>query len=262
MSVYRSARDIEDTITDSTRTISRLWPLMLTPGSAGSLARRSPGVGALAEDHSETDADMSRLDRGVSLRREVVEDLNGWCRVVMEDRDLTRALPDGLDAVSMCAFLARHARWMSGHEAGEDCAEELRGWAAKVYAYTVPHRPESLRVGTCPVTIGHHGEAVTCGADIRVHADHPGDTRCPGCGTTDTLDGWVLRIVGEEQPYTAEQLVTVLHRRKGVQVKPSTLRQWSHRHGFPTAGTRDGQTLYDVRDVLTWMAARERVAAG
>ena len=257
-----TTREVEEGIIWAVDTIRQHWDATLDPGlPSGSVAARTPGRGVLADDDDPTDADMSTLDRQINLRLEVIMMLNSWSRVVVEERDLTKALPDGMSAKSMCEFLSRHARWMSGHQAGPDCADELGQWANRVRREAVPRRKDWVTVGRCPVTIAADGYSVACNTPVKIHLERATAIRCQGCGTEDTFDGWVLRMVGSEGPYTAEQLLPVLHRRKGIVVKPSTLRQWTHRHGFPTHGSNDrGQTLYDLRDVLTWLATREKAS--
>ena len=259
-----TTRQIEEAVITACQTIRRHWDATLdTAAPSGSVAVRSPGRGALADDQAETDADMSALDRRVSLRREVTEQLNAWCRLVVEERDLRVAIPDGLDAKAMCVFLERHARWMSGHEAGPDCADEMHEWARKVQRLAVPRRREWLSIGTCPVRIACDGEAIACGTQVRIYPDHPGDIRCAGCGTTDTLDGWVLKMVGSEGPFTAVQLLPHLHRRMGIVVKPSAIRVWVKRGVIrpPVCRTESGENLYDLRTVLTDLAYRQERGA-
>src|SRR5690349_25066252 len=114
-------------------------------GSGGSATAR-----ITADDHAETEADIDRTTRVVSLRRFTVDVLNGWSRVVMEDRPVEKALPNGSDAKGMAAFLDRHAQWMSGHDAAGDCAGELADVARRITNLVTPQRKEWISLGSCP----------------------------------------------------------------------------------------------------------------
>ena len=114
---------IEDRIVTALATIRREWDHMLpTAAPAQRIGGGSRSAQITADDHADTDRDVDPATRLVSLRREVRDVLNGWSRVVMEDRPVTKALPDGLSVPSMATFLERHARWVSGgdsHRAGK-----------------------------------------------------------------------------------------------------------------------------------------------
>lgn len=251
-------QQIEDALTVPLADIASHWDAMLSPRGTGSIARGpSPSI-TMADDHADTEQDIPRVERLLSLRREVTECLNGWSRVVMEDRPVMVALPHGTDVKGMCEFLARHAQWFAGHEAAEVAAEELRLWAHKVRTATAPARKDWISVGECPVTIGVDGESVVCATTVRVYPHSQGDIRCRGCGTSDTIDGWVLRIVGQQPMVTAEQLITILHKRLGMVVTTKAVRQWVSRGMIRPEGTDEqGRNLYDRNHVLHALKRRE-----
>ena len=76
---------IGDDIVTAVRNLRHDWPHMIAPGET-----QAPGItsrsGVALPDHSPSDADMRRIDKVISLRRHVQDALNGWCRVVIEDR--------------------------------------------------------------------------------------------------------------------------------------------------------------------------------
>ena len=113
-----------------------------------------------------------------------------------------------LFAPTVVTHLAREAKWASGWAYGERLAYELYQHAHQIRALTSP--PPAPLLGECPVTIGVDGERVTCGTRVRANPGKDGEIRCRGCGTKDTIDGWLLRIVGTNRPVTIPQLVQVV----------------------------------------------------
>lgn len=252
MTVNHRAADVIGT---SAQKIRLLWPVMQLQPSA-SIARARPGSDA--QSHQ-----MAVLD----TRRQAEQTLAHWARFIVSRRHITKTIPDSLE--DLCLFIDRHALWLASQqpEVTAQAVKDLAQAANRCRAVAFPNRSGGLWIGDCPNTVGRDGESVTCGAPVRVNAEHPGDIRCKGCGLEDTLDGWVLRIVGTEGPYTASQLVAVLHRRLGIVVSESGIRQWVRRgviepikDGFVIRTTPDGAYLYDIGDVMTRITQRERRA--
>jgi hypothetical protein len=207
------------------------------------------------DDHDETEADMDRQTRVVSLRRFATDVLNGWSRVVMEDRPVTSELPDGRDVPSMAAFLLRHAEWISWHDAGEDCARELRRVARKVSAITAPPPPRQwMPIGECPVTVADaDGNSVVCGAKVRAYPDRA-FIACPSCGTEDTLAWWMSQIVPEGSDLAhADAVIACVTMRTFRPLSHEQIRKWAHR-GFIQRHGKDtkGRTLYSSAAVLAY----------
>ena len=259
-----STADIEKRIIAACDTIRLVWPVMHQPATASIASKPTPRALYTHEDHDERQDDIGRLDNVVSLRHEVTGLLNSWARVIVEEHDLTHHLPDGWDTVGLAELVKRWSRHMSGHEAGQDMADELQRAAGRCKAIAYPKRRDTMRIGACPNTIGVDGDSMTCGAEVRVNAEHPGDIRCPGCGLEDTLDGWVLRMVGTQGPYTASQLVPLLHKRIGRVVSESAIRQWVRRgiieplkDGFVIQTDDAGANLFDLEDVLRRLLRHE-----
>lgn len=249
-----TVRQIEDALCSALHIIAQCWDETLLPKGGGSL-------GSIGGD-SEVDAPMPVSQTVLDVRAQALACLNSWCRVVIEDRDLHAPL-DGFDAPMLCRFLRRHARWFSGHEAAEDALAELRDNAHDVRRVARPSRRDWTWIGDCPVTVAREGEQEVCGEPIRVYPEKP--IICRGCDTEDTLDGWVLRIVGHHGPVTAEQLVPILHKRMGIVVQRATIRQWVRRGIIAPSGETDdqGRALFDrfaVFHALDLHQRRERSA--
>ena len=266
------SQHLEQRITQALVTIRREWPaLRLGPPSS------SPGGGAksaqiTADDHKRGEwhvlgdnvVDVDAATRCSALRRTVTDVLNGWSRVVMEDRPVESALPDGRSAVSMCVFLERHAQWMSGHEAAEDMADEVAGLAKGVTRFTQPQRREWINLGSCPLEVETETDdglaMVTCGGQVRAWPraeDRDGEVmaRCRRCGVEAVPSWWEARMFDDPELrvlLTAEEVVGFVHRAYGKVIKAATVRQWDKRGTIESAGHDDkGRRLY-ARDALVW----------
>lgn len=189
-----------------------------------------------------------------SLRAEIDRDLVFWAGSIRREHP-DHPTPLGGD---LLGYLRRHAFWAAEWTYGRRLAYELEDLARDARNLAWP-RSDQMLLGTCPNTIGADGEAVTCGAPIRVRQDKPGDIRCPGCGLTDTVDGWLLRIVPDaSKPVTAEQLVPLLRRRLGVTVAPSTIRQWKRRGEIVAIGVDEqGRDLFDRHHAFLVVTRRD-----
>ena len=252
-----SLQEIETSLTQSLTTITTHWDAMLTPRSSGGIAKAPTGAVTLADDHSDTDADTPRLERLLSLRREVMDCLNAWSRVIIEDRDVRVQVPHGTDVPGMCVFLTRHAQWFAGHEAAEEADTELRAWAGKVRNAADPTRKDWVNLGPCPVAIN---DDITCGTTIRAypHKAHTDTITCRGCGFENDLGWWVEVIVGAEELVTIPQLAEILRRRWGTTVTERTLRNW-HKNGRIRAAETGPTPKFDRQQVFRDLAAHEKL---
>lgn len=150
--VTETAR-LEERITTALQTIRSEWDHMLpTTAPAVRLGGGSRAVGITqsrettpAADYYDTNTpDVDATTRLVSLRREVAQELNTWCRVILEDKILpslestnksqreidtflAAILPNGSDVSAMTVFLERNARWLSGHHGAADAADRIGG---------------------------------------------------------------------------------------------------------------------------------------
>ena len=254
---------LEQRITDALTTIRREWGHMLPTGPAPIRYGVGRQARITADDHAETTADIDGGTRLVSLRREVVDCLNGWSRLVMEDRPVTKVLPDGLSAVSMCTFLERHAQWMSGHGAAEDMAEEVEGLARNVKAVTQPQRREWINLGSCPQEIEAETDdglvMQTCAGQVRAwprETDEDGQVmaRCRRCGVEAVASWWERQMFDDAElkiTLTDAEVVTFVHRAYGKVITQATVRQWVKRKVIQPSDTVDGRRVFD-RHALVW----------
>ena len=245
-----TTHDLETAMLDALHAITTGWGAMLVPsGGIGTGGSQSARI--TADDHAETEADIDRATRVVSLRRFTTDVLNGWSRVVMEDRPVTKALPDGSDAPSMCEFLTRHAQWMSGHEAAQDCADELAAIGRKITAMVSPRRREWVNLGSCPLKL----ETDTpCGGQVRAWPraeDRDGEVmaRCRTCGTEAVATWWESQMFDDAELkawLTDADLVLLVHRTFGKVVTEATVRQWVRRGVVVPSGSDDkGRRLFN-----------------
>ncbi len=278
---------LEQRITEALVTIRREWPaLRLGPPSS------NPGGGAksaqiTADDHKRGEwhvlgdnvVDVDAMTRCSALRRTVTDVLNGWSRVIVEDRImptlehmtaqeireyLTKVAPRGDHAPAMCVFLERHAQWMSGHEAAEDMADEVAGLAKGVTRFTQPQRREWINLGSCPLEVEADTDdglaMVVCAGQVRAwprETDDDGQVmaRCRRCGIEAVTSWWESRMFDDAElkvMLTAEEVVTFVHRAYGKVIKSVTVRQWDKRGVIEPAGHDDkGRRLY-AREALVW----------
>ena len=262
---------IGDDIVTAVRNLRHDWPHMIAPGET-----QAPGItsrsGVALPDHSPSDADMRRIDKVISLRRHVQDALNGWCRVVIEDRGTEHGIPSGVDVPGMCEFVQRHADWLGEHEAGKDCRDELREFAHRAHLIVSPPRRETMSIGRCPLEVpGEQDVLEVCGGDVRARTgdEHLLDGKawatCNRCGEVSPAEWWAERmfIDGESSPLvTIGELVAVIAYRLRVVVTHEQVRQWKHRGKIESAGSDNkGRTLYRHEEVVDAIRADVRAKA-
>ena len=229
----KTTAQIEDDLTRALDTIRGLWPVLL-------MESKGVGVGSASSD------EVTALDRRISLRHEVTLCLNGWARVIVEDRGTEHHIPLGHDTLGLCTFIARHAQWFSGHEAAHAALVELEAWAREIRATALPMQRDWLTLGPCPFVVDPTGadEGAThfCSGTIRGYADPSRDPHCTKCRQTAVVEWWETVFRATERFVTAEDLVRVIHREFGKPVKGVTIRSWVNR-GWITAAMADGRTM-------------------
>lgn len=250
MTAVDEGRRVDLEVRTALEAIRRAWPHLIDPPATGDRGgRRVPG------SRIPTHADA------LSLRADITATLTRWCHLLGRDHPegrTNRDTPLRLGHVpSMLDHLRDEALWISGWTFADDVVRDLSRLARQAAALAWPPTRDTFPIGECPNTIGVDGEAVVCGATIRVNPRRPGDVKCPRCGLSDTLDGWVLRQVGDGEAVTATQLVAILHRRLGVVVKPSVVRKWKERGLVRAVGRDDhGRDLFDVHEALVVVTHR------
>lgn len=255
--------------------IRRAWPHLIDPPkAAGNRPQGKPG----SRPPTPFDA--------LSLRAEISHDLAFWCQALLEDH------PEGfqaftlvpvpttdreaaqwiiyveqipLDLGNMAAMLDKlhaEAKWIGGWEYASRIEDELSFHARDARSIAWPRSMDGVLLGECPVTIGVEGEPVPCGGRIRATAKHVGDIPCPRCKTKDTIEGWLLRIVGTDRPVSIPQLVSILRGRLGVRVDERTLQRWHKAGRINRSGGTEGKPLFDRRHVMAIVVAYEEAKGG
>lgn len=264
------AQRLADDITTAMTALARDWPHMLRPGDTQAPGRATSS-GVNLEDNSPSGVDTNRITRTLSLRRFAMDLLNSWSRLVMEDRPITNAatLPLSTDVPAMADFIARHADWLSGHEAAEDARGELTDLAHRCHFVAYPSRRESMSLGRCPLEVPQGDEAVMgeCGGDVRYRLqyderDGEAMAACNQCGEVAVASWWAERMYldGEDSPLvTITELIGVIAYRLRITVTHEQVRQWKSRGKIEEAG-RDGKgrVLFRHDDVIDAIRADVR----
>lgn len=249
---------MEGNLVRQLKRISDMWDDMLLPRGAAPAGTGTSAKGATLEDAHEYATlsdrvaaelapapDVPRIDQVADVRRSVTLTLNGWCRTIVEDHNVHHGIPDGMDVPGMCTFLERWRAQVADHEAAHDILDEIEAGANAVQRIARPGGGRTgLLLGACRQ---HLGEGVECGTEVRVEPYHleqrHGMVRCRGCGTEDTTEGWLLRIVGTEGPFTTAQLIPLLHRRLGIRATSEQIRQWVARDIIKPLRGSDGEVV-------------------
>ena len=268
--------ELAGSIRRSLHDIRTHWDAMLVPVTSGGQGGAA-SARITAEDHADTEVDIDRTTRVVSLRREVIDVLNAISRWVMEDRPVTVALPDGGSAMSMVAFIDRHAEWIADLDAQDNGYEagRLRGLSERVTNMVAPPRREWISLGPCPLEAEFDPErgVEVCGGQVRAWPraeDREGETmgQCRRCGTEAVASWWERKMFTDpelRQWLTDAELVPFLHAAFGIVVKEATIRQWVKRDVLKASGKDDhGRRLFN-REAVVWAMhqrdKRERIGS-
>lgn len=228
------------------------WPHMLPTGPAPIRYGVGKQAQITAHDHAQTSADIDASTRLVSLRREAQDTLAGWVVYVAATRPVRKAVPNGQDVPGMCAFLRRHAEWISWQDTAPRAARRLEGIARRAHAHVHPPRKDYLVLGDCPFV--HDG--MFCRGRVQWY-DEPG--RLPACTECDqaAVVEWWEAVLGVVPTVTWAGLQDFIRRQFGRTVSRSTLRQWKRRGIIDACGVdAEGRTLYDKGAVAYALARR------
>ncbi|GAA2037434.1 hypothetical protein GCM10009740_31560 [Terrabacter terrae] len=237
--------DITDGIRRELATIRRHWAHTFDPP-------RSTGSGG---SHAVPDSRFPGNDTAISLRAEITRDLAFWVHAYVDDHPDSLdgwVTIDALDVERTCRFLAQQGEHLGAWDSGNRLWAELTTLARELRDIAAPKVRDTIPLGECD-----------CGTIVRAKAHDPGNIKCRGCGTIDTIDGWTLRIVGHHEPVTIPQLVPLLHQRMGIVISERQLRRW-HQAGRITATTTGPTPRFDRRDVfaaLAYLEHRQREGA-
>lgn len=238
--VTETAR-LEDRLVAALRAIREHWAALLEIAGTGS------------SDRPSTDA-VSSLDKRISMRHEVTLCLNGWARIIVEDRDLSHGLPLGHDTLGLVGLLERHARWFSGHEACPDATAEIEEWAGRVRAVAAPEQRTTIYLGDCPFV----HEQRSCTGRVVTGVDDQSDAWCQECGQTSVVEWWrdVLGVVDTVVQADIPMMVALT---VGRIVSERTVQRWMRSSGLePVGRNARGRNVYDRAAV---MRVAEAVAA-
>ena len=288
----------EQRITEALAAIRREWPHMLpttAPGqrigrgskAAGITADNSPAIHNMTRpdvwrsDHTDNNADVDPHTRLVSLRRHVVEILNEWARLIIDDKILpelraknlsqreidtflTKILPHGSNTPAMTRFLDRHARWMSGHDAAHDMADELTTLARQILATTQPQQREWISLGDCPLDIETETDdglaMTTCNGTVRAwprDEDRDGEVmaRCRRCGTEAVASWWEGKMWTDPELrrwLTDDEVANLAHRLYGRPVTREAVRTWVRRGVITATNTDERGRRTFARDAVVY----------
>lgn len=201
--------------------------------------------------------EVTSLDRRISLIYEAHLCLNGWARVIVEDRPVTKVMPDGRDTIGLIDFIDRHAQWFSGHEAAKDAVDEISEWAEKIRSVTAPKVREYVYLGDCPFVIGDEAAEWFCAGRVRVKIGGDAqDAECSDCGQEGVVDWWE-EVLGIDtlptQPVTAAVIAELLHDRLHMKVSHRTVLNWARAKRITmhvAFGPQPEEPRYTVRSVF------------
>ena len=233
------------------------WDALLAPVTSAGQGG-APSARITRDDHDEAEDDIDRTTRVVSLRREVIDVLNAISRWVAEDRPVTKALPNGIDAPSMIEFIERHAEWIADRDAEDDGYEStrLKELAGRVVAMTAPPRKEWHHLGACPLILT--AEAVEDGAQVcngKVRVPIGGDqseATCSRCETKAAIRWWEEAMGKLDEVVSAVDMARIVFTSLHVRVTERTIRNWARAERI----TRFVPFGPQPQDVRWWFSAR------
>ena len=185
----------------------------------GPFASRGDGAGLRAAPGSRPPLPVERLDPemvfvvprdGIRPNRDgdpgealpLLVALEGWCRVVCEDRDLAGNYAGG-SLASVTGFLARHVDWMADTPefAIEDLAWDVHHGLAALRALdpSIERTAPPIHI-PCPADVTDGAHVSACGQMLPVTPGRPhDDVVCPSCRETWTALRLLDRALADER---------------------------------------------------------------
>ncbi len=208
-------------------TITRCWPHMLPTvkaTSTGTIGRHATSSRPPVPAHI------------LDVRAEALSRLNGWTRIVLEERDLNTRL-DGGNALAMGTFLKAHADWLADHPASEDVLDELEDSARRCQSVAEPHAALKF-AGTCDV----------CGDDLMSNGR---TARCQGCEVVVDGDTQKERIRERvKDRLWTQAAIVALSPNRGCGLRADQVSRWVKRKDLIAHGVnRQGLATYSAEDV-------------
>jgi len=238
-----STAEIEQNIIDAATGIRDSWLLWQPTIPGNSTVRGRSGSGDPA------------MVIAASIRRESCEEMVGWVRLIMDERDPDVSL-SGNDMPAMCAVVIRNARWLSGHEAAPDMVSELEGIARRLTGILPRGRSTRIYIGRCPA----------CHADVHADTDLP-NVSCGSCEKEGSWRQWEEWTLGPRDLVTSPLLADFIRQAVGISVTGVTVWRWIKAeaikpagHAQSAIGVAAGTALYDPWDAVEYALTRSRAA--
>lgn len=219
------------------RNIAAYWSEMLP---AGPRARSTGTIGRTDNPH------LGPIPAHVlDVRRDALETLHFYTRVVLTERSEHYEMPGRLDAtdgISLARFLDPHVSWIAQHELADAAADDFTVLAGRIQGVARPHlRDEAFFVGPCEC-----GERIHAPAQIQLIS-------CPQCGRVTERSELreAAHAVGRQQHFTAAE-AAVFGAATGKPVKRNTITSWARRRSDAlevAMHNRAGQPMYRWSDI-------------
>lgn len=189
----------------------------------------------------------------LDAQRDLKHTLVSWAKLVSEERHINVMCHDSTRALA--TWLEGHAEWLGGHDAGEDCEDEIK--AAVAHLERLTDRPDNMVfAGNCPrcdtPAYAKEGRPTTY-----CLAPRDDDPRA-ACGEIISVEQGRAELLARATEMTASAADIA----RLLDVKPATIRQWGRRGklgGYCDVTTRETRWL--IGSVMDQLAKGSPVAA-
>jgi hypothetical protein len=190
-----------------------------------------------------------------------LESLEGWCRVVIEDRRFS--WPEPADTVygrlaTACGFLWRHSAWVLQQPWADELDNETRILAKALHRAVEPDGRWAKTRIPCPrlmPPVEDDGAPIPCPGTLWVDALDPGDPAlvCRRCDDRWESEAWQLLGDRVAAPVRIADVAAIL------MLDHWTIRKWIERGQVPNHGT-PGQPRILLKEVLARLRG-QRISA-